>query len=129
MKERFLNVLKWFFIILGVLFLIQMLILSGIFIGFNTIKEADIKPVDIKLKEIQPIVDYAENYRNEHKKYPDTVDVKIKRGEYKYETSNNAKCYEIEYTDKKVKKEYGCCRENNDYSNSKSESFSQTTIN
>ena len=45
MKERFLNFIKWFFIVLGVLFLMQLLILSGIFIGFNTIKEPkDIAP-------------------------------------------------------------------------------------
>ncbi len=130
MKERFLNVLKWFFIILGVLFLFQMLILSGIFIGFNSIKEPDIKikPSDMKLKEIQPVVDYAEKYRSENNSYPDKIDIKIKHGTYKYETSNNSNCYKIEHIYKDIKKEYECCTLNSENSNSKSESFSQTTI-
>ena len=45
------------------------------------------------LKEIQSIVDYAEKYRSENNKYPDSVDIKIKKGEYNYETSNNSNCY------------------------------------
>ena len=36
MKERFLNVLKWFFIILGVLFLMQILLVAGAFIGLSS---------------------------------------------------------------------------------------------
>jgi len=129
MKERFLNVLKWFFITLGILFLIQLLLLSGIFIGFHSIKDSDIniKPVNANLKEIQPIVDYAEKYRLENNKYPDKVDIKIKKGEYKYEASNNFDCYKITYTNKKTQKTYNCCTINNENSNSKTESFSEIT--
>ena len=129
MKERFLNIVKWFFIILGVLFLLQLLLLSGIFIGFNSIKEPDIKikPVNANSKEIQPVVDYVEKYRTENNKYPDNVDVKIKKGEYKYETSNNSNCYKIIYTNKKTEKTYSCCTINSENSNSREESFSEIT--
>ena len=127
MKERFLNFIKWFFIILGILFLIQLLILSGIFIGFSTIKEPDVKVENVNLKEIQPIVDYADKYRKENNKYPENVDVKIKKGEYKYSTSNNSNCYQITYTHKNTTKEYSCCMTSSENSNSKSESYSEVT--
>ena len=126
MKERFLNFLKWFFIVLGVLFAIQLLILSGIFIGFNSIKEPEIKIENNKsLKELQPIIDYAEKYRSENNRYPDNIDIKIKKGEYKYSTSNNSNCYQLIYDYKKVHKDYGCCTMNSENSNSKSESYSE----
>lgn len=128
MKERFLNFIKWFFIILGVLFLIQLLLLSGIFIGFNSVKEPDIKvkPHNSNLKEIKPIIDYVEKYRSENNKYPDSVDIKIKKGEYRYETSNNSNCYKVVFENKKNKKEYSCCTLNSENSNSKSESYFET---
>ncbi len=129
MKERFLNFLKWFFIVLGILFAIQLLLLSGIFIGFNSIKEPDlkIKTNNANLKELQPIIDYAEKYRQENNKYPDSIDIKLKKGEYKYSTKNNSNCYEIQFNYKNKEKNYGCCTMNSENSNSKSESYSEIT--
>ena len=127
MKERFLNFLKWLFIVLGILFLIQLLILSGIFIGFNSFKESGFKVENANKKEIQPIIDYVEKYRAENNKYPDSVDVKIKKGEYEYSTSNNSDCYKITFKNKKFEKEYNCCTINTENSNSKSESYSEIT--
>ncbi len=127
MKERFLNFIKWFFIILGILFLIQLLIMSGIFIGFNSIKETEIKPANANLKEIRPIINYVEDYREKNNKYPDSVDIKLKHGEYTYETGNNSNCYKIIYNNIKTKKEYGSCTINSENSNSKTETYSETT--
>ena len=127
MKERFLSFIKWFFIVLGVLFLIQLLILSGIFIGFNTVKESDIKPTSPNLKELQPIIDYVDKYKKENNKYPSAVDVKLKKGEYEYTTSNDSNCYKITYKYKKTTKEYNCCTINSENTNSKSESYSEFT--
>ena len=106
-----------------------MLILSGIFICFNSVKEPDIKinEPNIKLKEIQPVLDFAEKYRAENNKYPDSVDIKLKRGEYKYKATDNSNCFEIEYTYKNTQKNYGCCKLNTKDSNSKSETYSQIT--
>ena len=130
MKERFLNFLKWFFIILGVLFFIMLLLLSGIFIGFNSVKEPnfnDIKLENANLKEIQPVIDYAEKYRSENNKYPSEVSIKLKKGEYKYSVKNDSNCFEVEYNYKKIQKNYGCCKMNSENSNSKEESYSQIT--
>jgi len=130
MKERVLNFLKWFFIVLGILFFIQLILLSGIFIGFSKIKEPDFKDIKVEnanLKELQPIIDYAEKYRNENNKYPESVDIKIKKGEYKYSTSDNSNCYKIIFENKKIKKEYNCCTLNSENSNSRQESYSEVT--
>ena len=128
MKERALNFLKWFFIVLGVLFFIQLILLSGIFIGFNSIKEPNFKDIKVEntnLKELQPVIDYAEKIRAENNKYPENVDIKLKKGEYSYETSNNSNCFKVIYTNKKNEKTYECCTINSENSNSKSESYSE----
>ena len=125
MKNKFLNFIKWFFIILGVLFFIQLLILSGIFIGFSSIKEPNIKVENANLKEFQPIIDYVEKYRQENNKYPENVDIKVKKGEYKYSVSNNSNCYKIMFSLKNIEKNYECCTLNSENSNSKSESYSE----
>ena len=74
MKERFLNVIKWFFIVLGVLFLMQLLIVIGAFIGFSNFAKADINTfnnTNSKIKDIQPIINYVEDYRIKNGKYPE----------------------------------------------------------
>ncbi|MBR2068271.1 MAG: hypothetical protein IJ877_00780 [Candidatus Gastranaerophilales bacterium] len=129
MKNRFLNFVKWFFIVLGVLFLFEMLILSGIFMGFNSIKETEFKPASnmAKLKEIRPVIDYAEKYKTENNSYPKSVDVKLKNGEYTYETMNNSNCFKIIYKNKNVQKDYSKCSINTENSNSATESYSEIT--
>ncbi len=130
MKERFLNFFKWFFIVLGVLFFIQLVIVSGLFVAFSSIKEPDFSSIDIKqeninIKEIQPVIDFVNKYREENNKYPDKVDVKIKKGEYTYKTTNNSNCYEINYEYKKVNKNYGACTMSSNNSYSSSQTYSE----
>ena len=73
MKERFLNVLKWFFIVLGVLFFVQILLVLGVIIGFMGVEKLNFEP-DFnksnlqgmqapKVKDFQPIINYAEKYQ------------------------------------------------------------------
>lgn len=130
MKQRFLNVLKCFFIILGILFLFQILVAIGAFIGFNKIAKADFGIVSKSSKnisKIQPIIDYVEKYRNENGKYPlELKDIKIKKGlNYKYETSNNQGCYSITFdtAKEKITRQYQHCAITSQNSNSTSESY------
>ncbi len=130
MKERFLNVLKWFFIIMGVLFLMQMLLIAGAFIGLSSFAKTDINTIGSKspkIKDIQPIINYVEEYQLKNGKYPEKVEnVKVKKGlNYKYEISKNANCYTI--TTKKEKdnmqSQYQHCKVSSENSNSSSESY------
>ena len=126
MKDRFLNVVKWFFIILGVLFLIQLLILSGIFIGFKKADTINIDySADISAKEIEPLIKYIDEYKKENGKYPEKIEnVKLKKGlEYKYNAKDD--CYTIDLTSKKATKQYKKCEKIDDNSSYKTESFSQ----
>ncbi len=130
MKERFLNVIKWFFIVLGVLFLMQLLIVIGAFIGFSNFAKADINTfnnTNSKIKDIQPIINYVEDYRIKNGKYPEKVEnIKTKKKlNYKYEISKDANCYTI--TTKKEKEnltsQYQHCQVTSENSNSSSESY------
>ena len=130
MKQRFLNVLKWFFIILGILFLFQILITIGMFIGFNKFTKADLGVVSKSSKnisQIQPVIDYVENYKKENGKYPIKLEnIKVKKGlNFKYETSNNQNCYSITFdiSKEKVTRQYQYCAMSSDNSNSTSESY------
>ena len=63
MKERILNVLKWFFIVLGILFFAQIILFIGIVIFANTFKEMtipEIKPQKLNNAEIQKITSYVD---------------------------------------------------------------------
>ena len=127
MKAKLFNVLKWFFIILGVLFL-SLIVLSFTFVaGIANISNIKAPTFDTKLKEIMPIVEYVENYFEENNKYPDKIEnVKIKKDiTYKYETSNNNTCYTIKAKLKKEKltKEYQHCSINSKNGVSNSESY------
>ncbi len=129
MKDRMLNFLKWFFIVLGILFLFQILILLGVFISFNSLTKINFKPIEIKqsniqTKEIQPIIEYVENYRKENNKYPDSVDIQIKKGEYNYKTTENSNCYEINYQYKNKKENFGACTMNSNNSSAISKVYS-----
>ena len=130
MKERFLTVLKWFFMILGVLFLIQLLLIIGAFIGLFGFAKADVSTMgagNSKIKEIQPIINYVEEYQMQNGKYPEKIEnVKVKKGlNYKYEITKNANCYTI--TTKKEKDnlttQYQHCKVSSKNSNSSSESY------
>ncbi len=130
MKERFLKVLKWFFIALGVLFLIQILIGIGFVIGIANFARADMNIVGNtknKLKQIQPIINYVEDYHDKEGKYPQDLEgIKLKKDlEYKYETSNDNNCYTVTINSKKdnLTKQYQHCAVNSKNSASNSESY------
>lgn len=135
MKDRFLNVLKWFFIALGVLFFAQIVFFVAIIIFANTFridKVSDIKiePQKYNIKEMEKIIDYAQNYKAENGKFPKVVeDIKLNKNlEYKYSTSNNDDCYKIELKNTKTKatKQYEYCSTQKDGLTSTSENFIET---
>ncbi len=129
MKERLLNVLKIFFIVLGVLFLLQILIGFGIVLGFVGFANADFDYVKVdnkKLKNLQPIIKYAEEYKTQNGVYPQKIEnVKVKKGfEYEYSTTNDKNCYTIKANLKdNLVQEYQHCSINSQNSSSKSESY------
>ena len=134
MKERFLNVLKWFFIILGIIFFIQILLAVLFFICFsmqtkiNFNKIGDFSPSKNNFKQIQPVINYVEDYQAKNNKYPDKIenDFKInKKLDYKYESSKNGNCYTITVNSSKDNKtkQYQHCKVSSDNSSSSSESY------
>ena len=128
MKERLLNVVKVFLIILGVLFLIQMLLIIGAIIGlvnFSNIDFENSPKVNFQAKEMQPVIKYVEEYKNENGVFPkDISNLKLKKGlEYKYEPSKDGNCYTIKINKDKQTKQYQRCLIQGENSNSTSESF------
>lgn len=130
MKERLINIIKWFLIILGVIFLIQILIVLGAVIGISKFANSDMninKNTSLKLKQMQPVINYAQDYYNKNGKYPVEIDnVKLNKNlEYKYETSKDLNCYTITTKDKKsnTTKQYQHCSTKSENSNSSSESY------
>jgi len=130
MKERLINVIKWFFIILGVLFFVQLLLVLGAIVGINNFAKADFNVVgnqNQKIKEIQPIINYAENYRKENGKYPEKVEnIKVKKNlNYKYEISKDGNCYTISTKTEKnnTTRQYQRCKVDSNNSASSTESY------
>ena len=129
MKERLLNVLKVFFIILGVLFLIQVLIGLGIIFGFVGFANTDFNYLKVdykKLKQIQPIIKYVEDYKIQNGSYPDKIEnIKVKKDlKYEYSTTKDKNCYTIKANLKNdIVQEYQRCSIDTTNSSSKSESY------
>ncbi len=129
MKERLLNVLKVFFIILGVLFLLQIIIGLGIVLGFVGFANADFNYIKVdnkKLKQIQPIIKYLEDYKIQNGVYPDKIEgVKLKKGlEYNYSITKDKNCYTIKAGLKdNIIQEYQRCSIDTTNSSSNSESY------
>ena len=129
MKERLTNVIKCFLMILGVLFLIQLILGIGAILGIVGFAHADLDflNTDKKLKPVQPIIKYVEDYRAQNGKYPEKVEgIKLKKNlEYKYETTKDGNCYTITIKSKKdnLKKQYQYCMLDGENSSSKSESY------
>ena len=94
MKERLINVIKWFFIILGVLFLFQLLIGFGLFLGIMGFVDDGIGLInyDKRIKPMQSTIKYIEDYRVQNGKYPQNLDgAKLKKNlDYKYETTKDS---------------------------------------
>ena len=133
MKERLINVIKWFLMILGVLFLMQLLVGFGIILGVVGFANADLDFLnqDKKTKSIEPIIEYVEQYREQNGKYPSEVEnIKLKKGlEYKYELTHDGNCYEITTKSKKdnLKRQYQYCIMDSQNASSKSESYVEYT--
>ena len=129
MKERLTNVIKWFLMILGALFLIQILLVVGAILGVVGFANADLDflNTDKKLKPAEPIIKYVEDYRTKNGKYPDKLEgIKLKKGlEYKYETTKDGNCYTItiKSKDENLKKQYQYCMLDSENASSKSESY------
>lgn len=129
MKERLINVIKWLLMILGGLFLLQLLVGFCVVMGLVGFANADLDFLnnDKKLKPIEPIIKYVEDYKKVNGKYPETIEgVKLKRGlEYKYEITKDGNCYTVTIKSKKdnIKKQYQYCSLDSEHSTSKSESY------
>lgn len=129
MKERLINVIKVFLMILGGLFLLQLLIGFGVVLGLVGFANADLDflNTDKKIKPVEPIIKYAEDYRIKNGKYPEKIEgVKLRKNlEYKYETTKDGNCYTITIKSKKdnLKKQYQYCMLDNEKASSKSESY------
>ncbi len=132
MKERLLNVIKWILITLGVLFLLQILFVVGAVIGASNFAKTDTNIVNSsknKLKQIQSVIDYVEDYKNKNGKYPQTIqNVKVKNNVYyDYSTSDDFNCYTIKTKTKKdnMVQQYQHCSFKSEGSSSNSESYSE----
>ena len=131
MKERLSNVLKWFLMLFGVLFIIQLLILFGAVLGLVSLANADFsfmpdKTNNSKLKRIQPVIDFAQSYKDQNGVYPQNVDgVKVKKGtDYKYEVSEDQNCFTITEGGKNnVLKQYQRCSSDTAHTTSISENY------
>ena len=129
MKKRLTNVIKWLLMVLGALFLLQLILVFGAVLGITSFANADLNFInsDKKLKPVEPIIKYVEDYRTQNGKYPDKIQgVKLKKNlEYKYETTKDGNCYTITIKSKKdnLKKQYQYCSLDSENSSSKSESY------
>lgn len=132
MKERFLNVVKWFLIILGILFLLQSLIIIGAILGLVSFANFGSSGFDFKkpkndIKEMAPIIKYVDKYFEENGQYPKNIDeVKLnKKYDFKYELSKDENCYSIEAKSKKSDeiKQYQECSTKSDDSSSYSQVY------
>ena len=108
MKERINKIIKWFFIALGIIFFIQILVVATIYFvvkKFETIDINKLTPDIGKPKEFSKIINYAQDYYNKNGKYPENIDNIKKKKDliYKYETTKDSKCYSITIKSEKNK--------------------------
>lgn len=133
MKERLLNVLKWFLIVLGILFLFQLLIGFGLFLGIMGFVDDGISLInmDKKIKPMQKAIKYIEDYRMQNSKYPSNLEnAKLKKNfEYNYETTNDSNCYMLKIKSKKenLVKQYQRCYFESNGGMSNTQSYTEYT--
>ena len=131
MKTRLLNVVKWILITLGVIFLFQILLFAIIVAASKNFTKITVKSSSTKdrLEQIQPVIDYVEDYKNKNGKYPQTIqNVKINSNVYyDYSTFQDSDCYKIKTKTKNdnVVKEFQRCSQNSKNSKSHFESYSE----
>lgn len=129
MKERFLNVLKWFLIILGVLFLLQFLLIIGAIAGIVGFANFDFKTYESKtnIKPFENITKYLDKYQQENGKYPDDISsVKAdKNYNFEYDTTSDNNCYTLTAKSKRsnLVKKYNKCSIKSSNSTSTSQSY------
>ena len=126
MNKKFLNVVKWIFIILGVLFLLQIILFTFVIAGINSFSKVK-TTFDNKPKEMMPIINYALKFKKEHGMFPKGLEgVKLKKDlKYNYEITNDQNCFRIVVEDKKTVKQYQYCTVDTNNSNASSESYSE----
>lgn len=129
MKKRLINVVKWFFITLGVLFFIQFILILGAILGLVSFANFDFKAHETKtnIKPFENVIKYLDKYSEENGKYPQNIDsIKTdKNYDFEYKTSNNDSCYVLSAKSKKTQmtKEYQKCSIKSDNSISTSQSY------
>ena len=132
MQERLIRVIKIFFIVLGVMFLIIMFLTLALFFGSSKMLDNESFNLNMnigKSKTAQKIVDFAESYREQQGQYPETLDgIKLDKNiEYSYKTSENNNCFKVDIKYKKANKtqQYQRCLIKTSNTNSYSESYSE----
>ena len=132
MQERLLKVVKIFFIVLGVMFLMIMFLTLALYFGSSNMLNAEPFNANLnidKSKSIQKIIDYTESYREQNGQYPEVLDgIKIDKNiEYSYKTSENNNCFKVDIKYKKANKtqQYQRCLIKTSNTNSYSESYSE----
>jgi len=137
MKERVLKVVKCFLIILGILFLLQTILITGAILGlisfanFSDFGTMEIKKPKNDIKEMAPVVKYVEKYYEENNVYPDNINELIsnkkldKKYDYNYTLSKDKNCYSVEIKSKKSSKikQYQECSTKTDNSSSYSQVY------
>lgn len=133
MKERLINVIKWFFIVLGVFYLIQVIFVSGAIVGLIGLAKIDLNKLEnISNKHsLNSIVSYIEDYKTKNNTYPQNLEgVKLnKKYTYNYELSKEGNCYTISETGKNnIVREYRRCSSSTSNSNTNTQSYIEYRI-
>lgn len=129
MFKRIINVFKWILIILGALFLTQIILTFLMVQTLITFPKNDTVSATAakKPKEIQQVIDYVENYKKTYATYPnDLTGFKIKNGlNYQYTLSEDKTCYTVTIKSEKSDnaKQYSHCQKENDTEKTHSESY------
>lgn len=128
MKERLVQVIKWFLIILGLLFLLQIVVISIALFGVSRLNVLELENMGIKKpKEIQSVINYIERYKLDNKTYPKNLEnAKLNKDfEYSYELSDDNNCYTLEVKSNKNNKvqSYSKCDKSDKNSTTQKESY------
>lgn len=129
MKERLIQVVKWFLIILGLLFLLQIIIVAMALFGVSKLSALEFENMSVKKpREVQSVINYIEKYKKENNMYPQNLDsAKLKKDfEYDYKLSDDKNCYTLEIKSNKNNKvqKYSKCDKTDENSTAFQESYS-----
>ena len=132
MKEKFLKFIKWFFIVLGILFFILLILLSGIIIAFNRMGDFSIKTPKFENRfhgDMAKLIKYVKDYKEKNGNYPENIEgVNIKKDlNYEYKVFENGNCFSIDLNENNTQKQYKYCANGSDDSTFNGESYSEYT--